>query len=155
MEKRGLRCRCIRCREIGFTDREFDPDNLEIHRRDYMASDGEEVFLSFEDGENGVLLGYLRLRLPGNPYIKELSEKRSMIIRELKVVGREIEIGERSDLVIQHRGIGKMLVREAEGIAKEDFDCEKIFVLSGVGVKEYYRKLGYRDDGFYLSKILK
>ena len=155
MEKRGLRCRCIRCREIGFTDREFDPDNLKIHRRDYMASDGEEVFLSFEDKENDVLLGYLRLRLPENPYIKELSEKRSMIIRELKVVGREIEIGERSDLAIQHRGIGKMLVREAERIAKEDFDCEKIFVLSGIGVKEYYRKLGYRDDGFYLSKVLK
>lgn len=155
MGRRGLRCRCIRCREIGFTDKSIEPTNLKIHRIDYTANEGEEVFLSFEDREKGVLLGYLRLRSPGRPYIEEIYERRSMIIRELKVVGREIEVGKRSDFAIQHRGIGRMLMEEAEKIAKEEFDCDKILVLSGVGAKDYYRKLGYRDDGFYLSKILK
>ena len=155
MQSKGMRCRCIRCREAGRTDAEGDIERARINRIDYIASDGEEVFLSFEDRHSDVLFGYLRLRMPGNPYIKEVAETSSMIVRELRVVGREIEIGKRSTLAVQHRGIGRALMMEAEKIAMEDFDCRKILVLSGVGVKEYYRKLGYSDDGFYMSKRLK
>ena len=154
MSKKGWRCECIRCREAGFAGRDLDLDNLELCRTTYRASDGEEVFLSFEDRKNDVLAGYLRLRLPGKPYIKEVAKGKAMIVRELKVVGREVPIGKSSRTGIQHKGIGKALLREAERIAREDYDCRKLLVLSGVGVRQYYRRLGYRKEGFYMSKRL-
>ena len=78
-----------------------------------------------------------------------------MIIRELKVLGRELSIGKRTNEALQHRGYGKEMVEEAERICSEEFDEKRLFVLSGVGVREYYRKLGFLNDGVYLSKFLK
>ena len=78
-----------------------------------------------------------------------------MIIRELKILGRELSLGERTSESLQHRGYGKELIREAERICFEEFDKKRLFVLSGVGVKQYYRTLGFSDDGTYLSKSLK
>ena len=44
---------------------------------------------------------------------------------------------------------------EAERIAKEEFDCNKMLIIAGLGVKEYYQKqLGYKNDGPYVSKPL-
>ncbi len=77
-----------------------------------------------------------------------------MIIRELKVVGRELPIGKKVEKGLQHKGFGKKLIGEAEHICLEEFDKKQLFVLSGVGVKEYYRPLGFRDDGAYLHKKL-
>ena len=154
MEREGKRCRCIRCREVGHAYPDLDVNyNVELVRRDYDASDGKEVFLSLEDKELDVLFGYLRLRLPASPHREELQRERCTIIRELKVVGREISIGKRAKRGIQHRGFGEKLIEEAERISKEEFDCNRIFVLSGIGVKGYYRKLDFKDDGVYLSKI--
>ena len=72
----------------------------------------------------------------------------------MKVLGRELSIGERTKNGLQHRGFGKELVGEAIRICTEDFDKKHLFVLSGVGVKEYYRNLGFKDDGVYLSKTI-
>ena len=77
-----------------------------------------------------------------------------MIIRELKVLGRELQIGERTEKGWQHRGYGQELINEAERICKEEYGKKHLFVLSGVGVKEYYRKLGFKDIGLYLKKPL-
>jgi elongator complex protein 3 len=77
-----------------------------------------------------------------------------MVIRELKVVGRELPIGEKAGKALQHKGYGKELIDEAERICLEVFDKKHLFVLSGVGVKEYYRNLGFKDDGVYLSKTI-
>jgi elongator complex protein 3 len=77
-----------------------------------------------------------------------------MIIRELKVVGRELPLGEKAGRALQHKGYGKELIDEAERICLEVFDKKHLFVLSGVGVKEYYRNLGFKDDGVYLSKTI-
>ena len=77
-----------------------------------------------------------------------------MIIRELKVLGREIPIGQKNMKGWQHKGYGKDLINEAERICLEEFDKKRLFVLSGIGVKEYYRKLGFKDDGVYLRKTL-
>ena len=74
------------------------------------------------------------------------------IIRELKILGRELSIGDKKSGSLQHRGYGKELIREAERICFEEFDKKRLFVLSGVGVKQYYRALGFSDDGVYLSK---
>ena len=75
-----------------------------------------------------------------------------MVVRELKVVGREVPLGESTEVGVQHRGFGRELLEEAERICREEFDCKRLFVLSGIGVKEYYRGLGFKDDGVYLSK---
>ena len=90
-----------------------------------------------------MLLGFARLRVIG-----EVAG-----IRELHVYGEATALGKEGRL--QHRGLGKRLMEEAEKIAKEEFDCNRLLVISGVGVKEYYRKLGYQDEGCYVSKMLK
>jgi elongator complex protein 3 len=78
-----------------------------------------------------------------------------MIVRELKVLGREAPIGERTSEAYQHRGYGKMLLSEAARLCKEEYDKKYLFVLSGIGVKPYYRKLGFSDDGVYVKKKVK
>jgi elongator complex protein 3 len=75
-----------------------------------------------------------------------------MLIREVKILGRELSLGVRSPEGFQHRGYGKQLITEAERICIEDFNKKQLFVLSGVGVKPYYRKLGFSGSGVYLRK---
>ncbi|MBS3802761.1 MAG: GNAT family N-acetyltransferase, partial [Candidatus Thermoplasmatota archaeon] len=119
----------------------------------YEASKGTEVFLSLVIPKEDALVGYLRLRDLNQPHRYELSKYPSMIIRELKVVGQEISIGRSESDGVQHQGFGKQLVKEAEQVCVEEFDKHHLFVLSGVGVKEYYRKyLSFTDDGVYLHK---
>ena len=66
-----------------------------------------------------------------------------------------MKIGEREENTIQHSGLGRKLMHEAEKIAKEDFDARKLLVISAVGTREYYKKLGYSLDGPYMSKQLR
>ncbi len=153
MEKLGKKCKCIRCREIGYREREgVKPEKIELFREDYEASYGREVFLSFEDEKNDILVGLLRLRIPYRPFRPEINES-TALVREVHVYGKEVGIGKKTKEAFQHKGYGKKLVEEAENIAKE-FCCEKILVIAGVGAREYFYKLGYKRDGAYVSKIL-
>jgi elongator complex protein 3 len=158
MHHQQTSCRCIRCREIGHLSVEKTKKlpylSLTCIQRRYKASGGMEIFLSLEDIEQDVLVGYLRLRDVIKPHRSELQEKPCMIVRELKVLGRETPLGERISEAFQHRGYGKTLLAEAERICTEEFGKKRLFVLSGVGVKPYYRKLGFFDKGVYLSKIV-
>lgn len=157
MKKQGLECRCIRCREIGHKSLKekimIDEEDIVFDCYRYEASNGEEVFISLVEDKHDALIGYLRLRDVVQPHRFELQKQPCMIIRELKVLGRELPIGQRTKKGWQHRGYGKELINEAERICLEEFDKKRLFVLSGVGVKEYYRRLGFKDDGVYLSKI--
>ncbi|MGQ9478795.1 MAG: tRNA uridine(34) 5-carboxymethylaminomethyl modification radical SAM/GNAT enzyme Elp3 [Thermoproteota archaeon] len=154
MLSRGIRCRCIRCREAGFSMKQADPNSIELIIRRYEASEGIEYFLSFEDYRNDILLAYLRLRKPSpHAHRKEIKEAPSIIVRELKALGRAIPLGERWGESWQHRGLGARLMAEAEGIAVEE-GASKILVTSAVGVREYYRRLGYFFDGTYMVKRL-
>ena len=154
MKKRGMKCSCIRCREIGYRMRAgIKPEKIELLREDYKASKGREIFLSFEDEKNDILVALLRLRIPYKPFRKEITEK-TALVRELHVYGSEVEIGKRHANAFQHKGFGKALLKEAENIAKNEFGCEKILVIAGVGAREYFYKLGYKQDGPYVSKIL-
>lgn len=45
-------------------------------------------------------------------------------------------------------------MEEAENIARNEHFSKKIAVISGVGTRDYYRKLGYELDGPYMSKML-
>lgn len=157
MKKKNRKCRCIRCREIGHKilkeKLEIEEDEVSIKTIRYTASGGEEIFISLVEEMNDVLIGYLRLRDITNPHRKELRRQTCMVIRELKVVGREIPIGRVGD-GWQHKGFGKLLIQEAERICYNDFDKRHLFVLSGIGVKQYYRTLGFKDNGLYLLKTL-
>ena len=109
--------------------------------------------MSFIDSNDSVY-GFLRLRHPSSKsHRKEVSQK-SCIVRELHVYGKSLKIGEKNESDIQHSGLGKKLMGEAEKIAKEEFDSKKLLVISGVGAREYYQKLGYSLDGPYMGKKL-
>jgi elongator complex protein 3 len=159
MKEKNLRNPTIRFREIGHfqmrSDEQIDPNNIRLIRHDYDASDGTEVFLSFEDSTLDVLFGFLRLRKPSeDTHRSELTEKPSVIIRELRVYGPVVDIGKRDMDAWQHLGLGEKLLSEAEEIGRTDFDTSQILVNSGIGVKEYYRNLGFVDRGPYLAKAL-
>lgn len=153
LKARGANCKCIRCREIGHTDfklGEFEP--VAIFSEKYFASGGIEYFLSLENKKREVLYGYLRLRIPTKPFRKELAGKTS-IVRELKVFGTSVPIGETQAGAIQHKGLGKQLMKIAEDISVNE-GSKKISVIAAVGTRDYYRALGYSDDGAYVSKML-
>jgi elongator complex protein 3 len=131
-------------------------DKVEILTRKYLASEGEEVFISAEDVENDVLIGYLRLRIPSEKaHRQEVKAKPCSIVRELHVYGPLVPVGERLARAWQHRGFGGVLLGEAERISREEFGLEKVLVLSGLGVREYFGRFGYVCDGVYMEKRLK
>ncbi|MDP2744814.1 MAG: tRNA uridine(34) 5-carboxymethylaminomethyl modification radical SAM/GNAT enzyme Elp3 [Dehalococcoidia bacterium] len=152
MAEKGLRCQCTRCREYGHRARDgWRIGEPKLTRMDYSASGGREVFLSFEDDDE-TLFGLLRLRVPFQP-CGGTPDGGAAVIRELHVFGAEMTLGERGKSA-QHKGLGRALIEEAERIAGEDFGAKKLFVLSGVGAKEYYRTLGYGEEGHYMVKEL-
>lgn len=152
LREEGLSCRCIRCRETGL-QRKFPGENdVELAREDYGASGGREIFLSFQSKDGKTILGFLRLRKVCKPHRKELAG--GAVVRELHVYGQAVGVGQKDHgESYQHRGYGRRLLREAEDIARSELGVEKISVISAVGTREYYRKLGYVQDGPYVSKV--
>jgi elongator complex protein 3 len=150
MKRKGLECRCIRCREYGHRAREgWETGEPRLTRMDYEASGGKEVFLSFED-DTETLFGLLRLRIqPGG-------EGNMAVIRELHIYGPEVPLTEQREGAAQHRGLGKALLLEAERVAAEEFGLVQMSILSGIGAREYYRsEFGYSLQGAYMVKELK
>jgi len=143
----GLKCKCIRCREVGL-DKHTEDEKPELKVIEYEASDGKEFFISFESENH--LFGLIRLRIPSKPFRKEITDK-SLIVREIHVYGKQVGVDSKKEVEAQHKGLGKKLMLKAEEIAKEN-DLNKIVVISGVGVREYYRKLGYSLEGPYMVK---
>ncbi len=157
MRARGLVCRCIRCREYGHRlAAGWKLGEPLLTRMDYKASGGTEIFLSFED-ERETLFGLLRLRIQDNPIPLPGLENTTptAIIRELHVYGAEVPLKNQSPEAAQHKGLGKALLKEAERIAREEFQAPQMLVLSGVGAREYYRaEFGYTPAGDYMGKRL-
>ncbi len=147
----GISCKCIRCREAGHVlyKKKIAAGSAEIVVDKYEASGGVEFFISKEDKNNDILEGYVRMRYPYKPFRSEI-DKDSAIIRELKVVGATIPVGEKGD-GLQHKGLGTELMCKAEDIARGD-GKKKVVVISAVGTRGYYEKLGYVRDGAYMSK---
>ncbi len=156
MSEIGVKCRCIRCREVGrFLSSGVEPgiDDIELGRIGYNASGGREIFLSFEDRRRDILIGFLRLRIPSKPFRPEIDEN-TALVRELHVYGPMVEVGEKPLFEWQHRGYGRELLSEAERISGDEYGMDRILVTSGVGAREYYRKLGYKQVGVYMGKSL-
>ncbi|MCX6819190.1 MAG: tRNA uridine(34) 5-carboxymethylaminomethyl modification radical SAM/GNAT enzyme Elp3 [Candidatus Aenigmarchaeota archaeon] len=138
MAKLGISCNCIRCREVGIKGKL--PEKVTLNKIEYNASGGKEIFLSFEDMKNKILLAFLRLRIDKDKIAK---------VRELHVYGPMIELGKQGGY--QHKGLGKKLLSEAEELSKKH-EKHKIQVTSGIGAREYYRKLGYKLESSYMTK---
>ena len=159
MAEKGIKCNCIRCREAGLksyhSGEKLSTENAKLVRENYKASNGNEIFLSFEDTSKNALFGFCRLRVPSNPFRKEITTKTGLI-RELHIYSKALELSENpGNNEMQHRGFGKALIKEAERIAKQEFGCNKMLIIAGLGVKEYYRKqLGYQNDGPFVSRAL-
>ncbi len=144
LKERGGKCNCIRCREIGRIDTEELQDDLRIvmKREQYNASGGTEVFLSHEVEEYDGVAAYARLRVSN-----EIAR-----IRELKVLGEVVPIDEKAGSRWQHKGLGRELVNECERIATEEWGLGNISVTSGVGARQYYRRIGYSLKVPYMEK---
>ncbi|KAJ1835661.1 Elongator subunit [Coemansia sp. RSA 2711] len=158
MRDLGTACRDVRTREVGIVDihTKVQPDQVELIRRDYVANGGWETFLSYEDPEADILIGLLRLRkCSSEAFRPELTEPgQCSIVRELHVYGSVVPVHSRDPKKFQHQGFGTLLMEEAERIAREEHGSVKLAVISGVGTRHYYRKLGYELDGPYMSKML-
>jgi len=159
LKEQGLRCRCIRCREVGHRlmadGVKPDPEKVKILTTRYEASEGEEIFISAEDAENDVLIGYLRLRIPSErAHRPEIRAEPCSIIRELHVYGPVVPVGKRLPKAWQHKGYGAILLGEAERITREEYGFRKILVISALGTKQYYKRFGYKYEGPYMAKIL-
>ncbi|MBU4331718.1 tRNA uridine(34) 5-carboxymethylaminomethyl modification radical SAM/GNAT enzyme Elp3 [Patescibacteria group bacterium] len=152
-------CQCIRCREIRGSD--YKMKDVKLIKREYQASQGKEIFLSYEDVKQDKVIAFLRLRLPQllNYSITQLPTlKNAAIIREVHTYGTMIPVGQLGK--VQHRGFGKKLMAEAEKIVKnfepgrkaKKAGYKKIAVISGIGVRDYYRKLGYNLENEYMVK---
>lgn len=162
LQQLNKKCKCIRCREYGISKRkeiidESTFDNIKLYRLGYEASQGTEIFLSYENKKENYLVGYLRLRKPSElAHRAELNDGKTLILREIKVVGELVpkDLKPNRFTQIQHRGYGKMLMNNAEKISAEDFDAKKLAVISGIGVRDWFYELGYKLDGPYVSKML-
>lgn len=150
LKKTNRSCSCIRCREI----RKYPPEkNLTLDKITYQASFGKEIFLQYIDNRN-LIYALVRLRLPKSPFIPIL--KNSAIIRELHVFGpsKSIENEQSNKDFIQHQGLGKKLIQSCENIVKKETSFKKLAVISAVGVRNYYRQLGYKLKEEYMVKKL-
>lgn len=164
-------CACIRCREV-----KKQTDFIHLARpiiRKYKSSGGHEYFISIESGntynsvymnekwynnkfeqEPGIMYGFVRLRLcdnSSNKYLKGINK--CALIRELHVYGQVVttSYNNKHDEKAQSKGFGKKLMSLAEEIALEN-KYYSIAVISGIGVKNYYKKMGYFEKDTYMIK---
>ncbi len=139
LKQEGVACRCIRCREAK---NQLRIKNLELRIINYKTLGGVEYFFSYNSPDDNTLFGFCRLWL---------GDGGVAMIRELHVYGELVPVG--GEKKVQHAGLGRKLLAAAEALAKKR-GCAKMQVISGVGVRGYYRKLGYRLRGTYMVKKL-
>jgi elongator complex protein 3 len=156
MKDLNLACRDVRTREVGIQEihHKVRPYQVELIRRDYSANGGWETFLSYEDPQQDILVGLLRLRKCSEETYRPELKGGVSIVRELHVYGSVVPVSARDPKKFQHQGFGMLLMEEAETIAREEHGSVKIAVISGVGTRNYYRKLGYELEGPYMCKSL-
>ncbi len=156
MKDLNLPCRDVRTREVGIQEihNQVTPENVELIRRDYYANGGWETFLAYEDPKQDILIGLLRLRKCSEAGTFKKDLLGASMVRELHVYGSVVPVHSRDPNKFQHQGYGTMLMEEAERISREEHGSHKLAVISGVGTRHYYRKLGYELEGTYMVKYL-
>jgi len=110
--------------------------------------------LYVESEDENYLFGFVRLRIPGDKMIfPEL--KGCALIRELHIYGPLLPHDEkRKSFTIQHKGYGSLLIKQAEKIALQHHK-RRIAIISGVGVRDYYKKRGYKlvNNNFMIKDL--
>ncbi len=155
MALRGITSRDIRSREIK--EQKVNLSDLSMNIRQFEASGGQEFFISYDQPDSDKLCSLLRLRfssysLQGKKhFITELEG--AALIREVHAYGELVSIDSKERDVSQHIGLGRRMMKTAEDIALKN-GFHKLAVISGIGVREYYRKLGYHQEGTYMVKRL-
>jgi len=152
MERRGQRCRCIRCREVR--EEPVQPQVLEFQDLTYSADGAEEHFLSFVTPQDR-LAGFLRLSLPqenaADLGIADLAG--AALIREVHVYGQSLPVGAERQGAAQHIGLGTRLLQEAEALARAR-GYQRLAVIAAVGTRRYYLERGFYRGSLYLLKDL-
>jgi len=152
LKKQGAQCQCIHCREIRNEPLELFK-NIKLINRMYRASGGKEIFLSFEDIKKNKLVAFLRLRLPcKNKKTIFNTLKNGALIREIHTYGQMAPIGKKPSNA-QHLKFGQRLIQESEKIALKN-DYQKMAIIAGIGVRQYFKKFGYRLSQTYMVKDL-
>lgn len=154
MKKEWRVIKDIRSREIQ--EKWNDPTKAVLRAIKYEASWGMEHFLTFEDPKDRTIFSLLRLRIPSQHFTKEkhfIEELQdSAIIREVHTFWDQLNIWEKWSEFGQHIWFWKRLIAEAERIAKEEYNIDKMAVISGVWVRKYYEKRGYKKIKNYMVK---
>ena len=153
MDSEGLECNDIRQREVK--NNKIDPDNIKLNILPYKSSGGLEYFISYTDNTGKILYGFIRLRLNVDNSDVMDSIKGCALIRELHVYGHHTCVGKKIYNRAQHIGLGSSLIEQAENIALNSGLFKRIAVISGVGVRDYYRKKGYEvgEDEYMFKKL--
>ncbi|MBN2306606.1 tRNA uridine(34) 5-carboxymethylaminomethyl modification radical SAM/GNAT enzyme Elp3 [Candidatus Peregrinibacteria bacterium] len=151
MQRAGVTCRCIRCREI----QNHEVKNTELNILSYSANDGTEHFISIDEPGLDKIIGLCRLRFPSHPEESTFNElKGAALIRELHVYGQKQSLSQNSiPSKTQHLGFGKQLMQKAEEFSRKA-GFKKIAVIAAIGTREYYKKLGYKLEDSYMVKSL-
>ncbi|MDD5039669.1 MAG: tRNA uridine(34) 5-carboxymethylaminomethyl modification radical SAM/GNAT enzyme Elp3 [Patescibacteria group bacterium] len=151
LREQGVTCMCIRCREVRGA--KFQLKDIRLVHRKYSAAAGTEHLISFESPDRKRLYAFVRLRLPAiRGFGEGPFDAGTALVRELHTYGELVSVGSKKKAV-QHVGLGKRLMAEAERIGR-NAGYQKIAVIAGIGVREYYRKLGYRLKRTYMEKEL-
>jgi elongator complex protein 3 len=156
LDRRGIKLREIRSREVRGNATSSGAPRLRTVS--YQTQVSIEYFINIEDSESGNLLGFCRLSLPHkhdvSPQETYLSAQMSdelegcALLREVHVYGQSLKISEVSKPAAQHRGFGKKLVRHAASIAEAE-EYKQLAVISAIGTRGYYEKLGFHLGVFY------
>jgi elongator complex protein 3 len=122
-----------------------------MHVLTYECCDGIEHFISAVSGDS--LIGFARLRFPSMVYRPELTD--AALVRELHVYGSLVPVGvdARETEEWQHRNYGRVLLLRAEEIAAAAGSL-RLAIMSGIGVRPYYKRQGYVRRGPYMIKEL-
>ncbi len=166
LHQQNERCVCLRCREISRQKNNIPAGTIpQLFVDEYDTIGGKEYFITFEDPKRIAVYGFLRLRIPQTQQQWDMAAQEKELfrlmpeihhaafVRELHVYGDLVKIGKQNELATQHKGYGKRLMAKAEELARSH-NQKKMAVISGVGVRGYYRKIGYRKVGTYMIKSL-
>jgi elongator complex protein 3 len=112
MNDYGTKCRDVRTREVGIQEihHKIRPEDIELIRRDYVANDGWETFISYEDVEQDILIGLLRLRKCSNQSFRPELKGNVSIVRELHVYGSVVPVSSKDPSKFQHQGFDMFLI---------------------------------------------
>ncbi len=159
MARRGVECRDIRAREVRTN--KVNTNDVQLVVEQYEASGGVEYFISYQDTKQDLILSFLRLRIPSQYFEKKRHFIKVLqgaaLVREVHTYGIQLELSQESDAsTSQHMGLGTKMLLEAERIVHEQYSdrLTKVAIISGIGVREYFRSKGYDLRGEYMVKNL-